>query len=83
MIIHLIEGFGYTLSGDRDTGIEILQNLAKFNPESPTVRFNYYTLSRLEGNDEVAIKSFFRGLDLIDASTEEISKFKIAYKTEP
>ncbi|TFB11154.1 adenylate/guanylate cyclase domain-containing protein [Candidatus Marinimicrobia bacterium MT.SAG.3] len=82
MIIHLNEGFGYILSGDRYIGIEILQNLSKFNPESPFVQFTLYASYRVEGNDEEAFKSFFRELDLVDVSTEEIEKIKVAYETD-
>ena len=82
MIIHIVEAWGYVVSGDIEKGIEVIQNVVDFYPESPTAQFQAYRYNRTAGNDEVAFKSLFRGLDLIDASTEEVSKYKIAYKTE-
>ncbi|MCH8299015.1 MAG: hypothetical protein IIC39_00540 [Candidatus Marinimicrobia bacterium] len=82
MVIHIVEAWGYILSGDIEKGIEVIQNVTIFYPESPTAKFNHYIFHRFAGNDEVAFKSFLRLLDLIDASTQEIENVKSKYKTD-
>jgi len=82
MIIHIVEAWGYILSSDIEKGIEVIQNVVNFYPESPTAQFNSYFYNRTAGNDEVAFKILLTALKLIDTSAEDIETFKTAFKTD-
>lgn len=82
MIIHIIEAWGYRMSGNIEKAIEVMQNVTIFYPESPVPHFHFAYYNRFGGNDEIAIKSYLKGLKLIDISTEDIETFKTAFKTD-
>ena len=82
MIIHIIEGFGYNVSGNNEKAISVLENVVKFYPESPVAQFNLYISNRLEGNDEVAFKAYLKRLNLTGASTEDTEKAKLLYQNQ-
>ena len=82
MIIHIIEGFGNTVSGNNEKAISVFENVIKFYPESSVAQFNLYISNRLEGNDEVAFKTYLHGLNLTGASMKEIENVKLLYQNQ-
>ena len=82
MIIHLVEAWGYVISGNYVKGVEVIQYAVNFYPDSRLAHSNKFYYNRLAGNDEESFKALLSVLKINQISDEDIGNLRKVYKTD-